>query len=582
MSGYSSVIRSRDRADSLRRVFFAAVLLAVVVTLLGAIQAASARAAAPAYFPAIPPPTQITRELTLPQAAQAGIIKLQAKGGSEGDAVSLELEGKRVKAPIVVTVRAELTVEPRLTADKRELIEETVPQFGRETQDELNRVPYKTKSGDSVRFVVDFQYREPEAASRSNYHQVKLVNPKIAFPKDPDFRSEVDGLVPPNTPTPTSGTWTYGDLTANVMAHETLHLIGLDDRYTDVYRYKGQEIPLPEKGMTPAALAKYLKAHKPPIPPPPAGKVDSKDTPGTDRCDIMGSGDDRPCRRIAPRDLEFFEQNAGILVTAQPGETLLDKSPDHQNFGIGFQTTVFASPGSTTVANGIAVYCLDHDRFTPLDQGFDVGPATAELPGHEGVNKLLQLSAAKQPGLNETIDGMQAAIWNLTDASPLDTSGTAEQSRALLSEAGVAESLVPGGLPPIDNPNAGASSTGAVDLSGSVLPPLPAEAAEIPAPFRLYTAALYPKRLHGGGPLHTDLVLGASGELSGATIVLQAKKGKRWRKLKTLPSRKIESGTAPLQLTLGNLPPGKYRLQVTVAGLYGNPQTLPAAFSVGR
>ncbi len=177
---------------------------------------------------------------------------------------------------------------------------------------------------------------------------------------------------------------------------------------------------------------------------------------------------------------------------------------------------------------------------------------------------------------------MQAAIWNLTDASPLDTSGTAEESRALMSEAGVTENSVPGGLPPIDNPNAEAPTTGAVDLSGAVLPPLPAEAAESPPSFRLYTAALYPNHLHGAGKLHADLLLGASGEVSGATIVLQRKQGKRWRKLKTLPERKIESGTAPLQLTLGKLDPGKYRLQVTVAGPYGIPQTLPAAFSVGR
>ena len=584
MSGCPSSVRSRDRADLLRRVFLAAVLLAVVVALLGATQAPSARAAGPAYFPAIPPPTQITRELTLPQAAQAGVVKLQAKGGSEGDAVSLELEGKKVRAPIVITLRAEMTVEPRLTPEKRAQISKEVPKWANETEDELNRIAAKTrtKSGDPIRFFIDFQYREPEAGPRSNYHQVKLINPRIDKPDDPDFRSEVDGLVPPNGPAATSGTWAFTDLVPNVMAHETLHLIGLDDRYSDVYRYKGQEIPLPEKGMAPAALAKYLKAHNPPIPPPPAGRVDSKDTPGTGRCDIMGSGDERACRKIARRDVDWLESETGLLVTAEPGETLLDKSSDHQNFGIGYQTTVFAAPGSTTVANGIAVYCLDHDRFTPLDQGFDVGPASSQMPGYDGVNRLLRLSAAKQPGLNETIDGMQAAIWNLTDASPLDTSGTAEESRALLSEAGVAENSVPGGLPPIDNPNAGAATTGAVDLSGAVLPPLPAKAAESPPPFRLYTAALYPKRLHGGGKLHADLLLGASGEVSGATIVLQKKAGKRWRKLKTLPSRKIESGTAPLQLTLGSLPAGKYRLQVTVAGTFGNPQTLPAAFSVGR
>ena len=584
MPGGPSSSRLSDRSSGRgRRAVLGATIVALLLALLGALGAATAGAAAPAYFPTIPPPTQIARELTLPQAAQAGIVNLQAKGGSEGDAVSLELNGKKVKAPIVVTVRAEMTVEPRLTPDKRALIQGDVPKWAQETQDELNRVAAKskTKSGDPIRFVVDFQYREPEAASRSNYHQVKLINPLIDRPDDPDYRSGVGDLVPPNGPEPTSGTWAFGQLDPNIMAHETLHLVGLDDRYIDVYSYKGKQYPLPERGMKPADLAKYLKSHQPPLPPPPAGKVDFAKTPGTKPCDIMNDAFE-PCRKISPRDLEWIEAEAGVLVTAQPGEMLLDKSADHQNFGVGFQTIVFTAPGSTTVARGISVYCLDHDRSTPLDQTFDVGPAASEVPGHEGVSKLLQLNAGKQTGLSESLPGMQAAIWNLTDAAPLASSGYETEASALMGEAGVAADSVPGGLPAIADPNAGNASTGAVDAAGAVLPASPAETIPPPPPFRLYTAALYPRSLRTGSNLRGDLLLGASGEVSTATIFLQYKKGKRWKKVKKLPARTVESGTAPLPLGLGRLRPGGYRLLVSVAGEFGDPQTLPAAFKVTR
>ena len=161
----------------------------------------------------------------------------------------------------------------------------------------------------------------------------------------------------------------------------------------------------------------------------------------------MGSWATCDCRRISRRDLDWFESQAGVQVIAHPGDLLLNKDQSKQNMGVGFQTTVFAAPGSTTVANDIAAYCIYYDRFFPLAESFDVGPSGAELPGYDGVVKLLQLNAALQPSLDETITGMQAAIWNLTDGSPLDTSGTAEESLALLAQAQVAEDSVPRGLP---------------------------------------------------------------------------------------------------------------------------------------
>ena len=96
-------------------------VLAPVLALLG--WTGSAHAAA-AFFPdATPPPTQITRDLSLKEAAQRGLITLESKGlGGEGDAVSLTLEHKKVTGPITVSVRVEFAVTAKANPDFKEAL----------------------------------------------------------------------------------------------------------------------------------------------------------------------------------------------------------------------------------------------------------------------------------------------------------------------------------------------------------------------------------------------------------------------------------------------------------------------------
>ena len=90
--------------------------LAPLVALLG--WTAPAHAAA-AFFPdATPPPTQITRDFSLKEAAQRGLVQLESKGlGGEGDTVSLTLEHKKVTGPITVSVRVEFSVPPKVNPE---------------------------------------------------------------------------------------------------------------------------------------------------------------------------------------------------------------------------------------------------------------------------------------------------------------------------------------------------------------------------------------------------------------------------------------------------------------------------------
>ena len=360
-----------------------AALLALTVTL----GAAPASLAADAFFPGdAPPPTQVTRDLTLKEAAQRGLIKLAAKGlGGEGDAVSLELQHKKVRGPITVTVRVEFTVKPRVSAELREAVANTVQDLAGQTEARLNR-GFKTKGGDPISFKLEFAFRAPEAEERFNYHQVLVINPTVDLDEpNPNYRSNVTHLGTPNKfGEQSGGTFAATGLNPTVLSHELLHLAGLGDRYADFYRVRGKDYPLPAPGMKPSDLKAFLKAHRPPLPAPPAGRTLSKNVPGTERCDIMGENFQLDCRKISRRDLDWFESQAGVQVTAQPGDLLLNKDASRQNMGVGFQTMVYAPPGSTTTANGISAYCIDKDRLFPSSEGFDVLGSARDLPGYAG------------------------------------------------------------------------------------------------------------------------------------------------------------------------------------------------------
>jgi hypothetical protein len=550
---------------------------------LGITAVPSAQAAGAAFFPTTPTPVQITRNLSMQEAAQDGVLLLGSKGGYEGDTVLLELAGRQVRGPITVTVHAEMSPEPARTPAERETIRKTIEKLDDTTEAELNKRHYKTGRGEPINFVMDWKYREPNEPPTPNYDQITIVN-SVKKP-DPEYRSSVNETGVPNSPHPVAGTFGTNDLNPVVMAHETLHMVGLDDRYTDAYRANGHEYPLPEAGMSPAALAAYLKGLKPPVPPPPAGEIFAKPTAGTGRCDIMGPGFESACRKISKRDLKWIESQAGVSVETKPGEVLLNKDSAAQNLAVGYPTHVFAGPGETTVAPGVSTYCIDHSKLAPFGSDFDVGPAVSSLPGYEGVGKLLELNAQLQPSLEEAVPAMQNALWNQTDGSPIDDSivGTAEtiaRARELLSKVGLSENTSGKGLTHLEDPNSGAAATGAVDANGNVLPSEPAEAAVVPPSIRIAVAALEPKVLPAAHVIHSTLVIAASGEVSGLDLKLQSHAGHRWRSVKTLPSRKLISGTRSFRLNFGRLVPGRYRLLVTVSGPDEEAESVAAPLTV--
>jgi hypothetical protein len=361
-------------------------------------------------------------------------------------------------------------------------------------------------------------------------------------------------------------------------------MAGLDDRYSDAYFYKGRQYPLPEKGMAPTPLKEYLAHHNPPLPPPPSGKVKSVPLKGESKCDFMGVGTRKACRKLSQKDLDWFGSQAGTQVTVEPGDTLLNKSESDQNFGVGFKTTVFAPPGGTTVANGVSAYCIDHDHGVPLEGKFDVGPKASELAGYEGVAKLLTYNGATaQTSLDDAPFAMQAAIWNQTDGTPPDATGFGDEARAFIVNAGVTENSTGVDLPRLEDPNAGSPTTGAVGAGGEALPAIQVAEVETPESVSLDAAQIYPKRFPAvHKKAFADLLIAAKGDVSNLDLTVQRKVGKHWKATKKLPTRKFEAGTTTVQVPLGRLAVAKYRLVVSISGPLGEPTTRTVGFSAGK
>ena len=203
------------------------------------------------------------------------------------------------------------------------------------------------------------------------------------------------------------------------------------------------------------------------------------------------------------------------------------------------------------------------------------------MPGYEPLAKLLALSGTLQPSLDEEVPGMLAAVWNITDGSPLETSGSADEARALMAQAGVTEDSVPGGLPDMTDPNAGSEDTAAVD-GNSVVPTLESPETKLPPTASIQFGGLYPKRLHAGRRVFADLLVSVIGDADRLSLTLQRKRGHRWRRLRSLPARKIAPGGTVLSLRLGRLAAGTHRLLLTAAKSGLKQSTGKVTFSVRK
>lgn len=491
------------------------------------------------------PATEVSRTKTLKEAANEGLAKLTAKGGFQGDTVAVDLNGtKPARGPVTMTIHVEFV-------DPSGFDQPTLDLFAAKA---AARIGTRTASnGTKLSVKFDLRVRLPTDPPTPCFHQITIND-------TPGYRSFVDARTPPNDGAG-SGTWGSRDPdwgNGFLLAHEGLHLAGLPDQYTDVFRVRGRpDVPVPNTLDTndATALRNWVRSVGRD---PAAGVLGSKPRPGH-ATDIMATG--RKGSRLLGSDVNAFVAQAWVHLHADPGDILANKSGDQQNLGVGAPLDMFARRGGTAHRDGLWAYCVDFTRHIPAQgSGLDVlGPART-LPGANmaQLQAVLEAVGRRQSGTASVPQGAQEAIWAVTDASPTEDSG----ARALLAEAGVAAPLA--GTAHFANPNAGSPDTAAVDTTGVIPPPVVVpEAAPLVAP-RLDAARLLTSRIRAGRTNRVRLALSVGVTGGRLTVEVQRRTGARFRTVGRFPARAIAAGDSFPGLQFPPLPAGDYRLRITV------------------
>lgn len=515
--------------------------------------------AAVAYGGPLPPPTEVSRTVSLTDAAARGMVDITGKGGYSGDQGKVDLRWKPTPGPVTITFRLEFTGLADPAAD-RAAISAAVAKAVSTLNSEVPTGP----GIPPTRFAIEYELTRGGATPLAGHHHITVV-------KNPDYRSNVDGGSV-NTSTEQEGTWAMSDLlNPRAFAHEAMHLAGLPDRYEDVYTAPGGARYVLPRGLDDTAEVKaWLKAHVPPI--PLGGTLASAPHPGAG-CDVMGAPF-AACARIRRSDLKNLIAQAGVRLHADPGELLVNKDATRQDFGVGQAFDLFAPRGGTATANGLVVYCVDARLHIPTAGGaFDViGPADAlGDPSLARLAAVLRIVGGLPPDPDVPQDqrrGAQEAVWAVTDPGFEDLALVGDGTRALqiLRSAGIDPSTVTD-TPQIENPNAGAPGTAAVTPGGTVLP-APAPAPEPPAVVtRLEHLGLSQTTFRAGRPARPSLAVALTGTTRMLRIRVDRRVGTRWRTLGAFPARMVQPGDDQiLGLTLGRLRVGTYRLRVAGVG----------------
>jgi hypothetical protein len=555
---------------------------ALLAALLGL---AALPAVAAAQGDPLPPATEVSQQVSLNDAAAAGIVGLSAKGGFGGDTVAVDLEGARVRgAPVVATVRIEfLGAMP----DGRPWPQSKADEIAAQIEGRLAG----SKSSDGTPFRVDVVARvragaDAESGGTPGWHQIVLAD----RPRASDASMVSGRAFGPNGEK--SGNWGTNE-SATTFAHETGHLLGIGDRYSarkpDWIGPDGRHVKLPEfrgdRGDMAAmdrwwdSVTRQARALDDRY-----GRGDVQ--PGIPRGgenDIMadGTGADHS-KPIIPSDVDRLIAGAGVRLRSNPGDVLANKNGDQQNMVVGAPLDMYAPKGGRSHRDGLFAYCVDLHKHAPAAGAvYDVMGTAAGLaaahPEYAALARVVEEIGRRQladPALGTSGPlGANDAIWAITDASePFQ-----EEARAILAAAGVAfDPAAFAGSPHFGNPNAGSPTTAAVTETG-VVPATPVDRSggptdvgyPLPAArlgyLRLARSVLRARRrgalalrsLQDGSATRYDVAL------------LRKRRGGRTVPVRraTLAQLTIPSGPQVSAIRLPRLAPGGYVLTLTGSGL---------------
>src|SRR5262249_12624611 len=182
-----------------------------------------------------------------------------------------------------------------------------------------------------------------------------------------------------------------------------LHLMGLPDKYQDVFQVGGRQYPLPENGLEGQALADALAKFGVK---PSQGYITARNKPGVSRNDIMGLNSDHG--RIIGKDLRRLAGSYFIRITGVQGTILANKNGSDQsylaeNLNGPSRNELLVPPGGTAHAAGIYGYCVALTRHIPQQgEGLDVVGNVYEQtdPASQALAKVLNVIVSRPHDLN--------------------------------------------------------------------------------------------------------------------------------------------------------------------------------------
>jgi hypothetical protein len=480
-------------------------------------------------------PTTISRRIGLDEAAALGAVSLKAKGGYGGDSVAVDATWKATNKPVTVKINIEVSSYPGGpgAADVEQAIE---ARLG-------SRV---AADGTKVNFDVVGYDRGEGGFAAPCFHQVRLL-------PDADFRGYAGESASDALTTPQSGEWPSGRgpvRDRQIWTHEALHLAGLDDQYSSFFKVGNKLYPIPDEIdiEDKKQLADWAKSQGLD---PKAGVAGTKAKPGHAQ-DIMGDVF-KGTEKLRQADVNHFAAigRNRLTIEGKPGDLLLNKQADAQNLAVGAPFELTVEPGKPGHVDGMVAYCMDLRRHSPdQGQGFDVlGPAGARPePGMRELQRVLEVGARLQTQPLRFVDGLQDAVWRITDNGSLDDEPEAIQ---ILAAAGVPLDAT-FATPRFANPNAAAPTTSAVTTDG-VVPAPP------PSPY-LARLRIRPARVRAGTRPRVRLTLTVADAPDAVRIELQRLRRGEWRPVRRLARRTLKPGVTTLRVRLPRLARGRHRV----------------------
>jgi hypothetical protein len=508
-------------------------------------------AAGPTTAPCTPgrSPTTIAKQISLKDAAAAGIATLTAKGGPSGDVVAVDASFKPIAGPVTVKVNLEVSSYPGgpTAADVKAAIEGNLA--GRQAD-----------NGTPLMFDVNVRARAPGSPPTPCFHQVELV-------KDADYRGEVSTSGIDLTTTPGSGQWPSGRGAVGdrqIWTHETLHLAGLDDRFSSVFQVGAKQYPIPDQVdiSDKVALAQWAKSQKLD---PKSGVAGTKAKPGFEQ-DIMGDVF-KGTEKLSQADVDTFVAigSERLDITSDPGDVLVNKDGSEQSLAVGTDFELNVQEGKTSHVDGLVAYCIDHHRGIP-DSGeqFDVLGRAGDQPegGMQALQRVLEVVARRQDGPLSETPGAQGAVWRVTE----DEAPNSADAEDILAAAGVPPGAV-FASPHFQDPNAGAPGSAAITRTGIIPPPPPPPPGSVqrgPLPaVRVTKLAVSPRSVAPGKEAIVTATITVAGAPGSVTLRLQSERKGKTETVKAYRPRHLTEGANLVSVLVPSLKPGSYRLLAT-------------------